>query len=371
MRPNAAVRVATATLTALVLAACSTTAGTAPSATPPASPAGAAVAEPVPSGSLDCDDVVPAEVVAAALQGSAAAPAAPVRATQDSAALEAVLLEGVGGLACSWRVGAGMPESAAPGDWAYLRIAVLPGAADDWVPLATYGPDPSPDVRRIGDVDASFEAGDLGWTYSAPAGDDWVLVELRAAGLAADGGRYDGVGADRVIESLDAAALAAFTAIAAAGEDHVIESGAGAGDGRPECRGGLAPQGLASAAEATVDDVVVSRPTAPATSFAEAVALRAGVFTCTVSTGTGFDDRVTTARGFDALVDRFAAPDADVAFSPIEMADVPADHPVSAWLEDHVDKAGRSAVLAVPGSLYWIEGPHAEAVARAIVAQTW
>ncbi|WP_438854436.1 hypothetical protein [Agromyces sp. M3QZ16-3] len=369
MRPNAAVGAATATLLVLALSGCTfAAADPAPSPTaPPTAPA----AEPTTADALDCDGIVPTSLVADALQGAAAEPVPPVRATHwDHDAFEAILVEGLGGLDCSWRVGSGMPVYNDPSDWAYLRVAVLPDAADEWVPLATYENSPSTMTRRIGGLDASFEGGDLGWTYSAPVGDDWVLVTVRAAGLTAWGGRFRGMDIGIELDRIDEVAAAAFASVAAALPGELGTPLVEVGDRRAECRGGLDPKGLAMATGASVEDVTVSEPSAPARSFEEAVALRAGLFTCTVDGGE-WANRITTVRGFDALIDRFTEPDTDVAFSPMQLDAVPEGHEVTAYVANDAEDPARYAVLAIPGSLYWIDGEDPGAIARAIVAQTY
>ncbi|WP_344376376.1 hypothetical protein [Agromyces tropicus] len=375
MRPNAAVGAATATLLALLLAGCTPPAPD-PGPSPTAAPSPPA-AEPTPAAPLDCDGIVPTGLVADALQGGAPEPVEPVVATQPLSfeLFPAMLLEGLGGLDCSWRVGSGMPEYNDPSDWAYLRLAVLPDAASEWVPLATYEGMPSTLTRRIGGIDASFEGGDLGLTYSAPVGDDWVLLSLRAAGLTAEGGRFRGVDGGDELDRLDAVAEAAYSTVAAAAPDEP-------GPPRVElrrldrpavCRGGLAAPGLLMASGASDAEVVVSEPTGPPDSFAAAIAQRARLFTCSVSDGVTDLETVRTARGFGGVIDDFTRPDLEVGFSPIAFADVPdGAGPVVGYVENDVSpRYGGDAVLAIGDSLYWIRGLHPEAIARAIVAQTY
>ncbi|MGR0319781.1 hypothetical protein [Agromyces sp. ZXT2-3] len=369
MRSNAAVRTAAAILTVLLTGCAST--GADRSVTPPTTSPTPSVL-PAASGPLDCADLAPGDLVAAALQGSAPEPVAPVSAVQPEAVFESVLLEGVGGLSCSWRVGSGMPVYDDPSDWAYLRIAVLPDGAAEWVPLESHEGGAVP-TRRVGEVDASFLGGESGWVFSAPVGKHWVLVDVRAAGLTAWGGRYRGVDIEVVIDRLAEVAAAAYASVAAAPADGFGPPLVAVGETPAECRGGLAAPGILAAAEAPPGaEVVAFSREEPAASFEEAVALRAGTFTCAIVVD-GFPETIIrTARGFGELVDRFDAPDAGVAFGRIEPEGVPEGHTVTAYVEDAGDEpVGRLAALSAGDSLYWIDGARAGAIARAIVAQTY
>ncbi|WP_430645028.1 hypothetical protein [Agromyces sp. GXS1127] len=370
MRSNAAARAAAALLLTVVLAGCAAT-GADPVSTPATTSPDPSVV-PAASGALDCADLAPVGLIAAALQGSAPEPVAPVVAVHPDAVFEAVLLEGVGGLSCSWRVGAGMPVYNSPSDWAYLRIAVLPDAAADWVPPQGHEGGAAP-TRPIGDVEAALLAGDSGWVLSAPVGAHWVQLDLRAAALTASGGRYRGVDGSTVVERLAEVAAAAFTTIAAAPADGFGPPLVAVGDPAAECRGGLAAPGILDAAEAPPGaELVAFEREEPAASFDEAVALRAGTFTCAIVVDGYPATVIRTARGFGGLVDRFAAPDADRSFVAVVPADVPDGQAVTAYVQETGDIGVRPlAALAVGDSLHWIDGEHAGAIAQAIVAQTF
>src|SRR3954471_8816108 len=104
------------------------TPGPTPSAVSP-SPSAAA------DGPLACADLVGLDLVADALAGEDGESPEPVPARQPSADLQDLAVDLAGGLTCSWRIGAaeGNPlEYRDSDDWAYLRVRVLPGAADDW-----------------------------------------------------------------------------------------------------------------------------------------------------------------------------------------------------------------------------------------------
>jgi hypothetical protein len=363
VRTNPAV-VVVASLLLFALTGCSVPA-TAETPTPTVSP------PPVASGPLTCDDLVPADLVASTLEGADGVPVEPVAAANRSDVFNAVLLEGAGGLPCSWRVGSGMPEYNAPSDWAYLRIDVLPGAAAQWVPVQM-GDMPSPDTREIAGVEASVAGGDPGWAISAGIGESWVMASISAAALTSTGSRFTGPGADvDVIDRLADVAEAAFTTLQQATPDQLDWPSVELRQGDAICNGGLDEQGIVgamqlpagSAVEYTVWDPTTEAPTR----FDEAVGAAARAFSCHLQGDDGTWVTIKTARGFSPLFDRFRAPDADVALSPLELADAPQD------TEAVVTGTGKASTvyLSIAGTLYGIQGEGAPAVAQAIVAQTY
>lgn len=367
MRLDIAVAV-TASLALFALTGCSVPA---PAGTP--TPTASASPTPSASGPLTCDDLVPADLVATALEGADGVPVEPVAATNHLDAFDAVLLEGAGGLPCSWRVGTGMPEYNAPSDWAYLRIDVLPGAAAQWLPIQ-FGDAPSDQTREIAGVEASIAGGDPGWAISAPVGDSWVIASISAAGLTGAGSRFRGLGADVIIDRLADVAGAAFTTLQQATPDQLDWPSLELRQADAVCNGGLDEQGIVAALRLPADSTVeytASDPTtvAPST-FTEAVEAAARAFTCELQADVGTQRTwltISVARGFSPLFERFREPDADAASSPLALSDAPQD------AEAVVTGTGRASTvyLSLGGTLYEISGEGAPAVAQAIVAQTY
>ncbi len=361
MRPNTAV-VATASLLLLALTGCvAPPASTTPTATPSPTP-------PPAASALTCDELVPPELVGAALEGADGVAVEPVPAVKDRDVFDGMLLEGVGGLPCSWRVGRGMPEYNAPSDWAYLRIDVLPGAADQWVPLPS-GEGPSSDTRRLAGVDASFSAGDPGWAFSAPAGDAWVDVHLSAAGLTGSGSRFAGLDTGVVIDRLAAVAEAAFTTVQQAAPAQLEWPALQSAPGEPDCAEVLDGPGLAAALQLPEGSTIVVAPVDAGTSATAglpgAVRAAAGAFQCRVE-GEGLKwTTVTVAPGLAPLVDRFAAPDGDAGFEPLALTGAPTD--VRAVIQRDADGAPSLADVSIAGTVYEVEGSAPAAIVQAIV----
>lgn len=366
MRTNAAV-VATASLILLALAGC--TADAAPTPTPRPTPS--VTPDPVASGPLTCDDLVPAELVAATLEGADGVPAEPVAALNSGNAFESIVLEGAGGLSCSWRVGTGMPEYNAPSDWAYLRVDVLPGAAAKWQPFESEGR-PSGDTRQVAGIEASVSGGDPGWGISAPVGDSWVRATVGAAGLTGSGSRFGALAGGGMIDRLAEVAASAFTAIEQADAARLAWPAVELRQGEAVCNGGLDEQGIVAALHvpdgSTVEYVTVEPDAVSPRTFGEAVNGAARTFDCGLQIDGMQEVRISTARGFAPLFDRLLAPDGDAAFAPLELADAPAD---ARAVTNSEDGRASTVYLAIGGSLYRIDGEGAQAVAQAIVAQTY
>ncbi|MDQ0574210.1 hypothetical protein [Agromyces albus] len=362
MRTNAAV--ATALLILLALAGCSAVA--APTPTPTATP----TPTPVASGPLTCDDLVPAGLVAATLEGADGVQVEPVAAVKIDDAFESILLEGAGGLACSWRVGNGMPEYNAPSDWAYLRVDVLPGAAAQWQPFESEGR-PSTDTRQVAGIEASVSGGDPGWAISAPVGDTWVHATISAAGLTGSGSRFGGLAGGGMMDRLVEVAASAFTVIEQADAAQLVWPATELRQSDPVCDGGLDEQGIVAALqlpeESTVEYVTVEPDAAGPSSFEEAVNGAARTFACGLEVDGMAWIRISTARGFAPLFDRLLTPDADTAFTPLALADAPAD---AQAVTDSENSRASTVYLAIGDSLYKIKGTGAPEVAQAIVAQT-
>ncbi|MFF2274463.1 hypothetical protein [Agromyces sp. NPDC058126] len=357
----------TATLLLVTLTAC--TGGTptpTPSATPTPSP------EPVVTGPLTCDELVPAELVATTLEGADGVPVEPVAAVNPSDAVDTVLLEGAGGLSCSWRVGSGMPDYSTPSDWAYLRVQVLPDAAGQWVPI-DLGEAPSTDTRQIAGIEASVAAGDPGWMISAPVGDAWVVADVSAAGLTGSGSRFLGIDGRTMVDRVAAVSEAAYTTIAATDPARLELPTVALREGEAICNGGLDEQGIVAAeqlpADASTEYTMIDWTTAPFDGFEAAVRSAARVFNCDLEVDGMSLVRISTARGFAPLFDRLLGADVDTAFEPLALADAPDG--TQAVVRRYDDGPASPVFLAVGETLYQVSGDGASAVAQAIVAQTY
>jgi hypothetical protein len=363
VRLNAAVAT-TASLLLLALTGCSA-ATVPPSPTPSPSPS----PTPAASGPLTCDELVPADLVAATLEGADGVPVEPVVATHGGRVFDSVLLEGAGGLACSWRVGSGMPEYNAPSDWAYLTVQVLPGAAALWMPLWA-GDAPSTHTQQVGDIEASVSSGDAGWGLSAPVGDAWVLATIAAAAHTSTGSRLDPLGGPAVIDRLTAVAESAFAEVEQADAARLAWPAVGLRQGDAVCNGPLDQAGIVAAlglpAESEVTYTAKDPTSTPPSTFGLAVQSAAHSFDCELQVDGSWQVTISTAHGFAPLFDRLQAPDGDLSFSTLELVDAPAGATALANAED-----GRAAeaFVAVSDTLYRISGEGARVVAQAIVDQ--
>jgi len=368
VRLNAAVA-ATACLVLFALTGCLATPVAAPTAIP--SPSPSPTPTPEASGPLTCDELVPPELVAATLEGGDGIAVEPVPAAKGSVAFDQLLLEGAGGLACTWRVGSGMPEYNAPSDWAYLTVEVLPGAGSQWVPLSM-GDGPSTMTRRIAGLDASISGGDPGWAISAPVGGSWVRATISAAALTSTGGRFLGLGAETMTDRLAQVGEVAFPVLQQADDSRLTWPAVALPQGDAACNGGLDESGILDALEVpegSAAEIVASEPDAAAPgSFEEAVDAAARTFTCDVQVDGRPVLTITTARGFASRFDRLSAVDANAALVPFELADAPAD---ARAVGNGADGRAAVAYLAIGDSAYAIQGAGAPAVAQAIVAQTF
>lgn len=371
MRPNR-VLLATASLLLLTtLTACASDGAATASPTPDASET--PTPTPTPTSPLACDDLVPPDTVAATLVGADGEPVEPVAAVNGSDAFTGVLVDGVGGLACSWRVGDGMPAYNSPSDWAYLRVDVLPDAADEWVPLQL-GDAPSTDSRGIAGIEASVAGGDPGWFISAPVGEDWVVASIRAAALTAEGGRFAGVGGDVMIDRLADVAEAAFATLADATPEQLQRPSVQLRESDAACTGALAEAGVVAAmqfpADMTVEYVTVDATSVDPRYFDDAVRAAARTFDCRLVVDGQPWISITAAPGFGPLFGAFRAPDGDVTFEEIDLGEVPAGVDADGLIWRTQDGPPRSIELSVDDTLIHIAGIDvASGLARAIVAQ--
>ncbi|MEI5582621.1 MULTISPECIES: hypothetical protein [unclassified Agromyces] len=358
--------------TAAVLVAALAGCAGAPAASPSPSPVATASPTPDAGEPLACDDLVPPELVAATLAGDDGEPVDPVAAVAATEAFTGVLIEGVGGLACSWRVGSGMPEYNPPSDWAYLRVDVLPDAAGRWVPLQL-GDAVSTDTREVAGIEASVTGGDPGWFLSAPVGDDWVVASISAAGLTGAGSRFDGVGGAAMIDRLADVARTAFPVLEAATPEQLERPAVALRDMDAACAGSLDRAGILEAVQlrdgTTVEYVATDAADDPV-GFPNAVRAAARAFDCELRVDGRPVVTITTAPGFASLFDRFREPDADVAYDELLLGEAPEGVEARAVVERDPDGPASLTFLAVGDALHQIRGERVEEVARAIVARS-
>lgn len=290
------------------------------SATPNASPTSDAPSTPASADLLACSDLASLDTVAGVL---AAEPADVVEAVQPSDAVDLAVLTAAGGLACSWRVGAGQQMIGdGAGDWAYLSIEILPGAADDWAPPYA-GDTPSEDTRTIAGVEATTSSGETGWRVSAPVGSAWVELSITASGLTSIGSRFEGTPAGEVLDNLATAAETTFTTVEPASEAQLAWPALAPREGDATCDGGLDEAGIVSAlqyGEATTTYTVIDPRAQPIGDLEDAASARVGAFSCELfAEGFGYTDILAVQNGAPIIDELAAQPDIAGALQPITL----------------------------------------------------
>ncbi|WP_285026078.1 hypothetical protein [Plantibacter sp. ME-Dv--P-122b] len=340
------------------------------SATPDASPTSDAPRTSASTELLTCSDLASLDTVAGVL---AAEPADVVEAVQPSDAVDSAVLTAAGGLACSWRVGAGQQIIGdGAGDWAYLSIEMLPGAADDWAPPYA-GDTPSEDTRTIAGVEATTASGETGWRVSAPVGSAWVDLSITASGLTSTGSRFEGTPAGEVLDNLATAAETSFASVASASEAQLAWPAIRPREGVARCDGGLSETGIVSAlqyGEATTTYTVIDPRVQPIDDLEDAASARVGAFSCELfAEGFGYTD-ILVVRDGAAIVDGLAAqPDMATALEPVTLEGM-ADGE-SAFVARRMDGPRSPLYLTVGETFYAVSsGDGAQTVAEAIIAQT-
>ncbi|QAY72919.1 hypothetical protein ET445_05745 [Agromyces protaetiae] len=354
-------------------------AGQAAASTRAAGSTATAAPAPDPAVPLTCADLVPESLVASALAPASGTPAAaaesdstPQPAVQPNALFDAAVLEGLGGLDCSWRLGD--PQAAIGsglGDWSYLSLRVLPGAADRWVPVWA-GDAPSEDVRDIGGVEASTAAGETGWRLSAPVAGAWVQFEITAAGLTGTGSKYAGISDGTMLDRLAAVAEPVFAALESATPEQAAWPRLELAPVEPTCTGDLDVALLLVYLGYPADTAVSYRartPDAVAASLDDAIRADARVFTCVLLAGGHGVSEIAVARGFAPESGVLDAPDGDVALDPLAL---PPGGDARAFIGPAMPNGGRTPVyLAAGGDLYEIWSDRSSAIADGIVDARW
>ncbi len=324
-------------------------------------------------GVLGCEDLATVDAVAAALTGADGVVPEPVAAVQPSAAFSSMLLTGVGGLSCSWRVGEGQLQLGdATGDWAYLQIDVMPKAAQQYTALWA-GDSPSTDTVDVGGIAASVSEGETGWQLSAPVADSWVKLGVRSSGLMTDSSRFQGMPQGAVTNALAAVAADTFAVLEDASAQRLNWPALETRTEAAACDGGLDEAAIASALTLdpanTVEYVLIDSRASVPDYFDGAVEVAAGVFSCELRTTGHGTTTITAVRGFAPMLPLLRDhPDSSTAFVSVALAG--AVEPEFA-LEAVLGEGLSSPVYFIVGdTLYNVYSEGARAVAEAIIAHT-
>jgi hypothetical protein len=332
----------------------------------------AATAEPAHTKPLVCSDLVSSDAALGALTGTDGVAPDLVEAVQPSHAVEHALLTRAGGLACSWRAGAGqMVIGAEQGDWSYLSVAVLPDAAADWVPPYA-GDAPSEERRTVGDVEAITTAGETGWRISAPVGSAWVEVRVTSSGVISSGSRFEGAPLDSVLDGMMPAAEQTFAAIKEATAEQMSWPSLTFREGEARCDGGLDQAGIENALQlngAPVTYILRDSRAESIDGLADAVEARIGLFRCELFAEGFGRTEISVVRNFEPTIgDLMTMPDMSSALEPIVLeGSVDGETALRARRED----GPRAPVYFSLGqALYGVWSDGATSVAEAIIAQT-
>lgn len=367
MRSIHGVVITSAAVVAFVLAGCASSPSTGTSS-------GSASASATPAaGPLDCDTLAPADLVAGALTGADGVAPEPVAALQPSTGTLALELASAGGLNCSWRSGPA-PETVYGdvGVSSYLSVRVLPGAAAQYQPVWA-GDTPSTETRDVGGVSASTSFGDSGWQLTAPVGDAWVELRISPPGIDTVGGPFNGVDPEAVFERLADLASPVFATLTSATPAQLSWPGsASLRDGDARCAGGLDPQGIGMALQATSIEAALTDPTlTEPTSFDDAVAGAARAFTCEYTLDGIPSTSVTLITGAGEQFETLRQADLSTAFEPLDLSGSPSFADGDAALRAKVTDGPATPVYLQVGDLVYVVTSYdgATAVAEAILEQ--
>lgn len=360
-----------AAIVALALVACSPTEVAPASSVQPSTPV-----ETAATGLLACDELVEAKDVARALTGGDGVVPKPVAAVQPSAAFDTALLTGVGGLACSWRVGEGqLRVGAGEGDWAYLQVSVLPNSAELYKPLWA-GDSPSTETTLIvhgtNQITASVTQGETGWKISAPVGDSWVQLAVRGSGLVSSTSRFEGKASVDVATDLIIAAAGVFGVLGTAAPERLAWPALESRSTDAACDGGLDEMGIADALmidpSSDPEYVMTDSRANPPQSIESATRAAAGVFTCELRAGESGTTTITAVQGFAPVLATMSEADSSVAFQPIALNGAVA--PEAAIVAVRDDGPRSPMYFTVGETLYEVYSDGTQHVAEAIIAQT-
>ncbi|MDJ0350539.1 hypothetical protein [Cryobacterium sp. PH29-G1] len=345
-----------------------------PSAEPSASatPLPTAVVPAAAASLYTCDDLASLDDVAHALATVDGTVPTPVAAIQPSTTLTDYAVPAIGGLSCSWRVGAaaGDPmEYPAAADWAYLTVEVVPGGAETWAP-SSFGDGPADPLTVIDGIEAATGCGDPGCFVSAPVGDAWVEIAMSTIWFGIGKGHFADMPTDAILAQLEPFAASVFTALTGADPGQLVWPMVEHVNRDPACTGALKSQGVARAlgVDSLEYEIFDSAHIDPIY-FDGYVAQRAGIFSCSVRAAGIMGTSISVGYGLGGVVDLMVTtPDAQAALPTIALEGaVDGEHAVQVC----ADASGWCTVIFSLGqSAYQVESrTDAVAVAEAIIAQ--
>ncbi|SDN16250.1 hypothetical protein SAMN05216368_10449 [Cryobacterium flavum] len=340
-----------------------------PSATSTTSPTATPAAATSP---LSCDDIAAPGDIANVFADPAGTVPTPVAAMQPSTFLVEYSVPALGGLSCSWRVGAaaGNPmDHQSDSDWAYLSVKVLPGAADTWAPNDS-GAGPADPLTSIGGIEAATGCGDPGCFISAPVGDAWVEITLSTNSFGTRDVRFDGMTSDAIVAQMTPLAASVYTTLTDAEPSQVAWPAVALTPREPACTGALKPQGIAMALGVdSLEYEIFDSSNMNPVYFDGFVSQAAGLFRCDVRADGVLGTSIHVGYGLAGIVDTMITePDSQAALSPIVLEGaVEGEHAVQVC----ADPSGYCTVIFSLGeSAYSVESvSQAVAVAEAIIAQ--
>lgn len=353
---------------ALLLAGCAAPAPTPTTSAPSETPEPTTIAGP-----LDCDALVPADVVAAAMSPAGDGTPQPEAAIQGNAALGAIELAAAGGLGCSWRIGPAPSDIlGGSGEVAYLSVEVLPGAAGQWQP-AWFGDSPSTDTVEVAGVTASRGAGETGWELTAPVGEAWVTIRLTAPGLVTGGSVYGEYDAEQMNGRLVSVGEAAFPVLAGASAEQLDwPRAAGQRQSDAVCTGGLDPQGIGMALGAASIEASAVDPTSSApTRFRDAVAAASRAYRCEYTVDGIPGPTIDAVIGAGEQFELMSEADLSGVYEPLDLSGSPSFADGDAAFVVRVSDGPATTVLLKAGdSVYRVQSHDAPAaIAEAVLEQ--
>lgn len=357
-------------LAIVALSGCTAETTTEPSAAATAVPTAAV---PTAAASLyTCDDLASLDEVATALVRFDGTVPTPVAAIPPSTTLTDYAVPAIGGLSCSWRVGAagGNPmEYPAAADWAYLTVKVVPGGADSWAPYAL-GDGPADTLTDIDGRKAATGCGDPGCFVSAPVGDAWVEIAMSTIWFGLGEGHFAGMPTDEILAQMEPFAASVFSALTDADPSQLVWPAVDLVDREPACTGALKSQGVAMAlgVDSLEYEIFDSSPIDPIY-FDGYVSQRAGMFSCSVRAAGVMGTSISVGYGLGGVVDAMVStPDAQAALPSIALEGaVDGEHAVQVCADT---SSWCTVIFSLGQSAYQVESrTDAVAVAEAIIAQ--
>ncbi|MDJ0337101.1 hypothetical protein [Cryobacterium sp. PH31-O1] len=343
-------------------------------AEPVAEPPVSASAAPTESAAsvYTCDDIAANDDIATALAPADGTQPSPVAATRPGMTLTDYAVPSLGGLSCSWRVGAaaGSPlEYPADSDWAYLTVKVMPDGAASWAPSAL-GDGPADPLVDIGGIEAATGCGDPGCFISAPVGDAWVEIFASTIFFGIGEGHFGGLTADAILAQMKPLAVSVFTALTDAASSQLVWPAVDLVEREPACTGALKAQGVAMALGVdSLEYEIYDSSTMDPIWFDRYVTQSAGLFTCYVEAAGVSGTSITVGYDLAGIVDTMISePDTAAALPQIVLQGaVDGEHAVKICTDT---SSFCTVIFSLGQSAYQVESrTDAVAVAEAIIAQ--